>query len=83
MAYITRQQAAERLAVSLRTLDGMIQRGTLPAYRIGSKLVRIKESELEDYIASRLVAPEAVKKNAKAAATVQRRCTYVPGMKVV
>lgn len=82
MAYITRQQAAERLSVSLRTLDGIIQRGTLPAYRVGAKLVRIKESDLEDYMAGRLVAPAPAKKNPDQS-TNTRRCTYIPGMKVV
>lgn len=78
MAYITRQEAADRLAVSLRTLDGIIGRGALPAHRIGPRLVRIDEKELEAYVAGRLVAPQIKKPAAPA-----RRCTYVPGMKVV
>ena len=79
-AYITRQEAAERLSVSLRTLDGLIARGMLPAYRVGPKLVRIKLSELEDYVAGRLVAqPPTQKKDA----APRRPCAYVPGMKVV
>lgn len=76
MAYITRQQAADRLSVSLRTLDGIIQRGSLPAYRIGPKLVRIDERELEDYVANRMVKPEPARH-------ADRPCRYVPGMKVV
>lgn len=76
MSYITRQQAAELLGVSLRTLDGMIQRGSLPAYKIGSKLVRLKDSDLEEYVEAHRVAPEIKKPK-------QRKCTYVPGMKVV
>ena len=79
MTYLTRQQAADRLAVSLRTLDGLIARGAIPAYRVGPKIVRIREDELEAYVSGRLVAPEAVKQPAQPA----RRCTYVPGMKVV
>ena len=77
--YITRQQAAERLSIGLRTLDGLIARGQLPAYRIGSKIVRIDEKDIEEYMAGRLVEPEKAVK----AAPVQRVCRYVPGMKVV
>ena len=76
MSYITRQQAADRLSVSLRTLDGIIQRGSLPAYRIGPKLVRIDEKELEEYVAKHLVSPEPARRTG-------RPCRYVPGMKVV
>lgn len=77
MGYITRQQAAERLSIGLRTLDGLIARGQLPAYRIGSKIVRIDEKDIEEYMAGRLVAPE------KQIAKAQRVCRYVPGMDVV
>lgn len=79
MTYLTRQQAAERLGISLRTLDGLIQRGGLPAYRIGSRLVRIRDTDLDAYLADRQVAP--VRKTEKP--RPQRPCRYVPGMKVV
>ena len=79
MAYITRQQAADRLSIGLRTLDGLIARGQLPAYKVGSKLVRLKESDIDEYMAARLVAPEPK----KAKTQTQRPCRYVPGMKVV
>lgn len=75
---LTRQEAAARLSVSLRTLDGLISRGALPAYRIGPKMVRIKDTELEDYLNGRLVAPVQAKP-----VQVKRPCRYVPGMKVV
>lgn len=81
MKYLTRQEAAARLAVSLRTLDGLIARGQLPAYKVGPRLVRLKEQELDDYISARLVAPEAA--NRAAPAPGKRPCLYVPGMKVV
>lgn len=76
MAYITKAEAAARLCIGMRTLEGIIARGQLRAYRIGPKLVRIDEDELEDYVRARLVAPVV-------AAKTQRRCGYVPGMKVV
>ena len=79
MTYLTRQQAAERLGISLRTLDGLIQRGGLPAYRIGSRLVRIRDTDLDAYLAGRQVAPAPVKEKARPT----RPCRYVPGMKVV
>ncbi len=80
MGYITRQQAAERLSIGLRTLDGLIARGQLPAYKVGAKLVRLKESDLDAYMSARLVTPESVK---PATQPIQRQCRYVPGMKVV
>ena len=61
MNLITRQQAAETLGVSVKTLDELIHRGALRAYRIGPKLVRIDAGDLEAFVAGRLVAP-AVKK---------------------
>lgn len=76
MALLTRQQAAERLSVNLRTLDGMIRRGSLPAYRIGARLVRIDEEALDAYLSGHLVAP-------RKQAEPPRPCRYVPGMKVV
>jgi excisionase family DNA binding protein len=43
--WYTPEQAAEELAVSVRTIKRRIGDGTLPAYRIG-KLLRIKASDL-------------------------------------
>lgn len=76
MAFITKQEASARLAIGMRTLEGLIARGQLTAYRIGPKLVRIDEDELEEYVRARQIAPEATVK-------VRRHCGYVPGMKVV
>lgn len=78
MAWITRQQAAERLGISLPTLDGLIRRGQLPASKIGARIVRINERDLEEYFSTRRVAPMK-----KAAEPPTRPCRYVPGMKVV
>ncbi len=78
MSYITRKEAAARLSVSLRVLDGLIARGQLPAYKVGSKLVRINEADLDKYMKRQLMAPAPVK-----AAPMERPCLYVPGMKVV
>ena len=75
--YITKQEASERLAISMRTLEGIIARGQIKAYRIGPKCVRIDEDDLEEYVRARQVAPQA------RPATVSRPCLYRPGMKVV
>ena len=80
MAWISRQQAAERLNVSVKTIDGLVKRGQLPAYRIGPKIVRIDEHDIEAYVANRPVAPAPAKQKA---APPPRPCRYVPGMKVV
>ena len=78
MSYITRKAAAERLSVSVRVLDGLIARGQLPAYKIGSKLVRISEADIERYMKKQIMAPASLK-----TAPEVRPCRYVPGMKVV
>lgn len=78
MAYITRKQAAERLSVSVRVLDGLIARGQLPAYKIGSKLVRISEADIDKYMKRQIMAPASLK-----TAPVERPCRYYPGMRVV
>lgn len=75
---ISRQEAADRLAISLRTVDSLIRRGQLRAYRIGPKLVRIDEGDLQLFLANRLVTPEV-----KKAEPQTRPCRYVPGMRVV
>lgn len=80
MAWITRQEAADRLAISVKTLDGLIRRGQLPASKIGPRIVRIDERDLEAYTVERRVAPAPVKQKA---APPPRPCRYVPGMKVV
>ena len=79
MSLITRKEAAERLTVSLRTLDGLIARGQLPAYRIGPKTVRLRTEDLDEYLSGHLVyaKPKVIKPPAAV-----RPCRYVPGMKV-
>ena len=79
MAYLTRQEAADRICISVTTLDRMVKRGALPAYRIGPKILRIDEADLEEYVRSHRAAPIATKK----AEPNVRPCRYVPGMDVV
>ncbi len=78
--YLTKQQAADALQISVRTLEGLVKRGQLPAYRIGPKCVRIDSRDLDAYVAARRIAPE--KPKARPTEYV-RPCLYKPGMKVV
>ena len=82
MGYITRQEAAARLSIGVRTLDGLIARGQIPAYKVGGRLVRLNEKDIEDYMSGRLVEPEKTKKKQAETGAIQRVCLYVPGMKV-
>ena len=44
--YLTRKQVAEKLQISLVTLDSYAQAGTLKAYRIGNRVL-FKAAEIE------------------------------------
>lgn len=46
---LTRQEAAERLAISLRTLDELIARKAIEFVRIG-RAVRLRPQALESFI---------------------------------
>lgn len=74
---IKKPEAAQILGVSVRTLEKMIARGAIPAYKIGPRLVRLRREELEAYLDSHRAAPQTEK------APAGRACRYVPGMKVV
>lgn len=74
---LKKPEAADFLGVSVRTLEGMIKRGVLPAYKIGPKSVRLRREDLDEYLAGHRAAPVIEK------AAPVRPCRYVPGMKVV
>lgn len=76
-ALIKKPEAAEILGVSVRTLEKMISRGALPAYKIGPKMVRLRREDIDDYLESHRAAPVIRKVDPV------RPCRYVPGMKVV
>ena len=82
MELITKTQAAELLTISESSLQRLIQRGALPAYKVGTRIVRLDRADVEAYVKAhqtRVVQP-------KRRATVEpgvRPCGYVPGMKVV
>ena len=48
--WYTRDEAAEYLRVSTRTLDRWIASGRLRAYRQSRKLVRLRREDLDDFM---------------------------------
>ena len=49
---LTKPEAANHLRISIRTLDRWIDAGTLPVVRLGSRSVRIRQSDIDALIAS-------------------------------
>ncbi|MFZ2503520.1 MAG: helix-turn-helix domain-containing protein [Nocardioides sp.] len=45
--YLSLDEAAEAMSVSVRTIRRWIAAGTLPAYRCGKRVIRIKLEDLE------------------------------------
>ena len=45
--YLSLEEAAECMSVSVKTLRRWIAAGTLPAYRCGRRVIRIKLEDLE------------------------------------
>lgn len=50
--YLSPAEAARYGRVSRKTIDRLIARGELPAYRVGSRLVRIKTADLDNCFTS-------------------------------
>ena len=48
---VTAEEAAEWLAISKATLWRMIRRGEIPVVRIAQRSIRLKVTDLENYIA--------------------------------
>lgn len=44
--YLTKSDVARMLCVTPRTIDTWMKRGTLPYFRIGTKLVRFDEGDI-------------------------------------
>ena len=74
---IKKQEAAEMLGVSVRSLERMIARGALPAYKVGARLVRLRAEEVEAYLDKHRAAPQREKPQP------ERPCRYVQGMRVI
>ncbi len=54
--WLSTSEAARRLGITPRTLYRLIDEGQLPAYKFG-RVIRLKESELEEFIESSRVQP--------------------------
>lgn len=50
---LTRTEAAEALAVSLRKLDYLIAAGELPVVRLGGRTIRIRPSAIDYFVEAR------------------------------
>lgn len=48
--YLTLEEAADMLAVSVKTIRRRISEGSLPGYRCGRKQIRVRLDELETTI---------------------------------
>jgi excisionase family DNA binding protein len=66
---LTLEDAAERLACSTRTLSRRIADGSLPVFR-DRGLVRIRETDLERYIAVNVTRTELFRSGVRAAGVV-------------
>jgi len=56
--WLTREQVAQRLGISARTVDRMLERGELPRKLISKRLVRIPESALQSLTKEKPYSPE-------------------------
>ncbi len=59
---VTVRQAARRLGVAERVLRHAVRSGDLPAYRLGQRTVRLKPTDLDDWIQNRRVRPWSAKR---------------------
>ncbi|MCI0614043.1 helix-turn-helix domain-containing protein [bacterium] len=62
---LTPDEAAERLAVSTRTLLGWLREGKINGHKVAGKLWRVSETDLRDFIESARVQPASTKKKMK------------------
>jgi excisionase family DNA binding protein len=49
-AYLTKQQLADTLGVSVRTVDALMSRRKLPYLRLTRKLVRFRREDVDEYL---------------------------------
>lgn len=54
--WMSTNQAAERLGVSLRTLYKFIDEGSVAAYKFG-RVIRLREHEVDAFISASRIAP--------------------------
>ena len=49
--FLTKQELASRLQIGIKTVEYLVTTGQLPFVRIGKRIVRFSESELDKYFA--------------------------------
>jgi putative molybdopterin biosynthesis protein len=55
--YLTAQEVADRLSISLKTVYSLAQRGLIRSYKFG-RLVRFDQADVDDYIKQSLRIPQ-------------------------
>lgn len=88
MELITRAEAAEILTVSEDTIDRLVKKGQLPAYKITPKVTRFDRADVEAYLQSRYVKAKELARKTRVRRPQEFRgginnSGYYPGMKVV
>ena len=58
-AYLTVGEVAELLRLNQQTVRNWIDRGELPAVRVGERRVRIRQSDLDEFLAAGATARDA------------------------
>jgi excisionase family DNA binding protein len=54
--WMSTQEAAERLGITVRTLYRLIDHGELPAYKFG-RVIRLQEADVDEFIRRSRIAP--------------------------
>jgi excisionase family DNA binding protein len=54
--WLSTQESAERLGVTLRTLYRFVDEGQIPAYKMG-RVIRLKETDVEAFIEGARIQP--------------------------
>ena len=65
---LTPSEVAQRLRVSVQTVYGLVQRGLIPAVRIGAVgrgVIRVSEEDLRAYLEGARTVPPAAKRPSK------------------
>jgi excisionase family DNA binding protein len=58
--WLSQDEAAEVSGLGLRTVKRLVSTGALPAFQVG-KLVKIRASDLDDFMSAQRVEPGTVK----------------------
>ena len=56
ISWMSTQEAAERLGITVRTLYRLIDHGELPAYKFG-RVIRLQEADVDEFIRRSRIEP--------------------------